>query len=97
MRATPGPEADPDEDEDEDCKVQPVPDLEKDDMMARRIRLLQNSSVLGGIQGGSQFLPVPGSVRRSISPLSAVKQPGCRSKPTENMDGERYLMCWSEE
>ncbi|XP_047221210.1 LIM and calponin homology domains-containing protein 1-like isoform X1 [Girardinichthys multiradiatus] len=80
-----------DEDEDNYDKNDHVPDVEKDDMMARRTRLLQKASVVRGNQCFNQFLPVPGSVKCNISPVSAVKQTCNRSKHTENIDRESIV------
>ncbi|XP_047221219.1 LIM and calponin homology domains-containing protein 1-like isoform X9 [Girardinichthys multiradiatus] len=81
-----------DEDEDNYDKNDHVPDVEKDDMMARRTRLLQKASVVRGNQCFNQFLPVPGSVKCNISPVSAVKQTCNRSKHTENIDRESSIV-----
>lgn len=66
-----------------------VPDLEKDDMMARKARLFQKGSALKTNQSFNQFLPVPGSAKYNASPVSAVKLP--QSRPVL---AERYLLCW---
>ncbi|XP_023813544.1 LIM and calponin homology domains-containing protein 1 isoform X2 [Oryzias latipes] len=55
-----------------------VPDLEKDDMMARKARLFQKGSALKTNQSFNQFLPVPGSAKYNASPVSAVKLPQSR-------------------
>ncbi|XP_034045176.1 LIM and calponin homology domains-containing protein 1a isoform X2 [Thalassophryne amazonica] len=58
----------------------PVPDLEKDDMMARRTGSLQKPSSTGSAsQSFNQFLPVPGSVKYKVSPVSRMKQLRSRS------------------
>lgn len=74
--------------EDEDDENVPVPDLEKDDMMARRTASFQKASAAKA----NQFLPVPGSVKYNIIPVSAMKQLRSRPKRTEKQDGERYLL-----
>ncbi|KAM4751068.1 uncharacterized protein FYW61_006878 isoform 2-T2 [Anableps anableps] len=78
IRATSPAEGEPDEDEH-------VPDLDRDDMVARRTRMFQKASVLRGNQGFNQFLPVPGSVRCSTSPVSAVKQSASGRKPKDSV------------
>ncbi|KAF6738388.1 LIM and calponin homology domains-containing protein 1 [Oryzias melastigma] len=60
---------------DESEMDQAVPDLEKDDMMARKTRLFQKGSAFKTNQGFNQFLPVPGSAKYNASPVSAVKLP----------------------
>lgn len=77
------------DDEDEYDENEPLPDLEKDDMMARRTALSQKTSSVKA----NQFLPVPGSVKYSVAPVSAMK-PFHHSRPkyTERMTSERYLL-----
>lgn len=72
--------------EDECGENVPVPDPGKDDMMARRTGSFQKASTAKT----NQFLPVPGSVKYNISPVSAMKLHS-RPKLTEK-EGERYLM-----
>lgn len=74
--------------EDECGENVPGPDPEKDDMMARRTGSFQKASTAKR----NQFLPVPGSVKYNISPVSAMKQLHSRPKLTEKKEGERYLM-----
>lgn len=85
-----------DEDEDEHGENEPVPDLEKDDMMARRTGLFQKNTASKANQSIKQFLPVPGSVKYSIAPVSAMKQLNSRPKYTEKVDDERYAVCLRE-
>lgn len=86
-------EYDDNEDDDEYGENEPVPDLEKDDMMARRTGLFQKNSASRANQSIKQFLPVPGSVKYSIAPVSAMKQLNSRPKYTEKVDNERYAVC----
>ncbi len=81
-----------DDDEDEYDENEPVPDLEKDDMMARRTRSFQKPSAVRANQCVNQFLPVPGSVKYNIAPVSAMKPLHSRPKFTEKMASERYLL-----
>lgn len=67
---------------------EPVPDLEKDDMMARRTRSFQKASF-------SQFLPVPGSVKYNVCPVSAMMQ--LRSQPKLSKNTDRYSLRSSED
>lgn len=78
-----------DEDEDEYGENEPVPDLEKDDMMARRTGLFHKTTASKANQSITQFLPVPGSVKYSVAPVSAMKQLSSRPKYTEKVDDER--------
>ncbi|XP_076740918.1 LIM and calponin homology domains-containing protein 1 isoform X4 [Maylandia zebra] len=71
--------------EDECGENVPAPDPEKDDMMARRTGSFQKASTAKR----NQFLPVPGSVKYNISPVSAMKQLHSRPKLTEKKEGER--------
>lgn len=93
IRSTSHSEREYDDDEDEYDENEPVPDLEKDDMMARRTGSFQKPVAARTNQSFSQFLPVPGSVKYNISPVSAMKQLHRRPKLTENMSSERYLLC----
>ncbi|KAM7419484.1 hypothetical protein PAMA_016547 [Pampus argenteus] len=77
------------DDEDEYDENEPAPDLEKDDMMARRMGSSQKTSVARTNQCYSQFLPVPGSVKYNISPVSDMKQLHSRPKLPEKMASER--------
>ncbi|RVE76050.1 hypothetical protein OJAV_G00005030 [Oryzias javanicus] len=60
---------------DENELDQAVPDMEKDDMMARKTRLFQKGTAFKTNQCFNQFLPVPGSTKYNHSPVSAVKLP----------------------
>ncbi|KAM9857013.1 LIM and calponin homology domains-containing protein 1-like [Aulostomus maculatus] len=75
------------DDEDGYDENEPLPDLEKDDMMARRTGSFQKTSA-----AFNQFLPVPGSVKYSISPVSAMKQLSSRPKLTEQMTRESSIV-----
>lgn len=97
IRATSHSEREYDDDEDEYDENGPVPDLEKDDMMARRTRSFQKPSAARTNQSINQFLPVPGSVKYNIAPVSAMKPLHNRPKYTEKMASERYLLCLNEE
>lgn len=55
--------------DEEGSRKEPSADPEKDDMMARRTG--SHHSRAG--QGANQFLPVPGSVRFGVAPVSAMK------------------------
>ncbi|XP_029949149.1 LIM and calponin homology domains-containing protein 1-like isoform X2 [Salarias fasciatus] len=84
IRGTTHSDPDYSENEDEYGENEPVPDLEKDDMMARRARLSQKASA----PRANQFLPVPGSVKYSISPVSPMKPLHNRPKLAEKMSNE---------
>ncbi|CAN9510251.1 unnamed protein product [Ophioblennius macclurei] len=84
IRGTSHSEPDRNENEDECGEDEPVPDLEKDDMMARRARWSQKASA----PRANQFLPVPGSVKYTISPVSPMKPLHNRPKLAEKMDNE---------
>lgn len=86
-----------DEDEDEYDENEPVPDVEKDDMMARRTRLFHKASAPRANQCFNQFLPLPGSVKYTVSPVSAMKPLHSKPKVAEKMETERYLLCLSED
>uniref|UniRef100_UPI0037E8A751 microtubule-associated protein futsch-like n=1 Tax=Semicossyphus pulcher TaxID=241346 RepID=UPI0037E8A751 len=73
-----------DDDDDEYDENEPAPDLEKDDMMARRTGLIQKSSA----SRTNQFLPTPGSVKYNIAPVSAMKPFHHRPKVTEKVASE---------
>lgn len=70
---------------------EPVPNVEKDDMMARRTGSFQKPSAARKNQSSNQFLPIPGSVKYSVAPVSAMKPLHSRPKLTERMASERYL------
>lgn len=84
------------DDKDEYGENEPMPDLEKDDMMARRTGLFQKNTASRANQSIKQFLPVPGSVKYSIAPVSAMKPLNSRPKYTEKVDNERYAVCLRE-
>lgn len=84
------------DEEDEYGENEPVPDLEKDDMMARRTGLFHKNTAPRVNQSIKQFLPVPGSVKYSIAPVSAMKPLNSRPKYTEKVDNERYAVCLRE-
>lgn len=86
-----------DDDEDEYDENEPMPDLEKDDMMARRTGSFQKPSAVRTNQSINQFLPVPGSVKYTIAPVSAMKPLHNRPKFTEKKASERYLLFENEE
>ncbi|XP_056892854.1 LIM and calponin homology domains-containing protein 1-like isoform X5 [Takifugu flavidus] len=79
------------DEEDEYGENDPVPDLEKDDMMARRTGLFQKNTAPRANQSIKQFLPVPGSVKYSIAPVSAMKPLNSRPKYTEKVDNESVI------
>ncbi|XP_029363390.1 LIM and calponin homology domains-containing protein 1-like isoform X3 [Echeneis naucrates] len=84
IRSTSHNEREYEEDEDEYDENEPVPNLEKDDMMARRTRIFQKPAAARTNQSFNQFLPVPGSVKYNISPVSAMKlhsRPKLTEKP----------------
>uniref|UniRef100_A0A674PF98 LIM and calponin homology domains 1a n=1 Tax=Takifugu rubripes TaxID=31033 RepID=A0A674PF98_TAKRU len=79
------------DEEDEYGENDPVPDLEKDDMMARRTGLFQKNTAPRANQSIKQFLPVPGSVKYSVAPVSAMKPLNSRPKYTEKVDNESVI------
>ncbi|XP_045903407.1 LIM and calponin homology domains-containing protein 1a isoform X2 [Micropterus dolomieu] len=81
-----------DDDEDEYDENEPLPDLEKDDMMARRTGSFQKPSAARTNQPINQFLPVPGSVKYNIAPVSAMKPLHSRPKFTEKMASESSIL-----
>ncbi|KAG7486253.1 LIM and calponin-likey domains-containing 1-like isoform X2 [Solea senegalensis] len=85
-----------DDDEDEYDENEPVPDLEKDDMMARRTGLFQKPVAPRTNQSFSQFLPVPGSVKYNVSPVSAMKQLRSKPKHAEKMPSESIVAIAAE-
>ncbi|XP_028259077.1 LIM and calponin homology domains-containing protein 1-like isoform X2 [Parambassis ranga] len=91
-RATSHREHEYEDNEDEYDENEPVPDLEKDDMMARRTKSFQ----AGSTARINQFLPVPGSVKYNISPVSAMKPLHSRPKITEKMDSDSIVMVAAE-
>lgn len=72
---------------DEESENEPVPDPEKDDMMARRT----GSHNSRANQGAKQFLPVPGTVRYAVSPVSAMKPLSSRQKVAEKAASGRCV------
>ncbi|KAM3622848.1 uncharacterized protein V6R79_003921 [Siganus canaliculatus] len=76
-----------DDEEDENEENEPAPDLEKDDMMARRTGSFQKPAAARS-QSANQFLPVPGSVRYSVAPVSAFKPLRNRPKVSETLASE---------
>ncbi|KAG7486255.1 LIM and calponin-likey domains-containing 1-like isoform X2 [Solea senegalensis] len=86
-----------DDDEDEYDENEPVPDLEKDDMMARRTGLFQKPVAPRTNQSFSQFLPVPGSVKYNVSPVSAMKQLRSKPKHAEKMPSESSIVAIAAE
>lgn len=70
-----------DDDEDEYGENETMPDLEKDDMMARRTGSTHKPSV-----PVNQFLPVPGSVKYNISPVSGMKQLHSKPKSIDRLE-----------
>ncbi|KAK2817216.1 hypothetical protein Q5P01_025407 [Channa striata] len=76
------------DDEDEYDENEPLPDLEKDDMMARRTGSFQKPITAKTNQFFNQFLPVPGGLKYKISPVSPMKQLHRRPKLAEDMHSE---------
>lgn len=72
---------------DEESENEPVPDPEKDDMMARRT----GSHHSRANQGANQFLPVPGTVRYAVSPVSAMKPLSSRQKVADKAASGRCV------
>ncbi|XP_077965311.1 uncharacterized protein LOC120825416 isoform X11 [Gasterosteus aculeatus] len=70
------------DEEDKHDENEPAPDLEKDDMMARRTGSFQKTSSNVPI---NRFLPVPGQVKYTIAPVSPMKPLHNRPKFTEKM------------
>ncbi|XP_047189981.1 LIM and calponin homology domains-containing protein 1a isoform X2 [Scophthalmus maximus] len=87
-----------DDDEDEYDENEAAPDLEKDDMMARRTRSSQKPPAAKTNQCYSrfQFLPVPGSVKYNVSPVSAMKPLHVRPKRAEKSAGESIVTVAAE-
>ncbi|KAM9769114.1 LIM and calponin homology domains-containing protein 1a isoform 2-T2 [Menidia menidia] len=92
-RAIPG---ECDDNGDECDENESVPDPEKDDMMARRTRSFKKASAVRANQSFNQFLPVPGTAKHSISPVSAMKQPHSKAKLTEKMDRDSIVTMAAE-
>lgn len=67
--------------------MEPVPDPEKDDMMARRT----GSHHSRANQGAKQFLPVPGAVRYAVSPVSPMKPLSSRQKVADKAASGRCV------
>ncbi|XP_065812866.1 LIM and calponin homology domains-containing protein 1 isoform X3 [Labrus bergylta] len=94
MRATSHREHEYEDDDNEYDENEPVPDLEKDDMMARRAGLLQKTSAARA----NQFLPVPGSVKYNVAPVSAMKLlHHSRPKLTEKIANESSIVTMAAE
>ncbi|XP_044046325.1 LIM and calponin homology domains-containing protein 1-like isoform X9 [Siniperca chuatsi] len=85
------------DDEDEYDENEPVPDLEKDDMMARRTGSFQKPSAARTNQSINQFLPVPGSVKYNIAPVSAMKPLHSRPKVIEKIASESSIVTMAAE
>ncbi|XP_034087248.1 LIM and calponin homology domains-containing protein 1-like isoform X4 [Gymnodraco acuticeps] len=81
-----------DDEEDEYDENEPLPDLEKDDMMARRTGSFVKPSAVKTNQTKNQFLPVPGSVKYKVAPVSAMKPLHSRPKLTEKMASESSIV-----
>ncbi|XP_062243723.1 LIM and calponin homology domains-containing protein 1-like isoform X2 [Platichthys flesus] len=98
VRLTPHKEREYDEDEDDDeyHENEPLPDLEKDDMMARRTGSYQKPTAPRTNQFRNQFLPVPGSVKYKVSPVSAMKPLHSRPKHAERMTSESSVIVAAE-
>lgn len=92
IRSTSHSEHEYDDDDDEN-EPEPVPDVAKDDMMARRMGLSQKTSAARTNQCFGQFLPIPGSVKYNVAPVSAMKQLHSRPKHSEKVTSERYDLC----
>lgn len=98
IKATSCVEGEYDDNAEEYDNDEPLPDLEKDDMMARRTGLFsKKSGVVKTNQSFNQFLPRPGSVKYTINPPPAAKQPQNRPKLTEKPERVRYLPNWNED
>ncbi|XP_074485575.1 LIM and calponin homology domains-containing protein 1-like isoform X6 [Sebastes fasciatus] len=78
-----------DDDDDEYDENEPVPDLEKDDMMTRRTGSFQSTARTN--QPINKFLPVPGAVKYNVAPVSAMK-PLLRTKLSERMACESSIV-----
>uniref|UniRef100_UPI003AAFC666 uncharacterized protein n=1 Tax=Centroberyx gerrardi TaxID=166262 RepID=UPI003AAFC666 len=92
IRATAHSDDHDDDEDDEYDENGPVPDLEKDDMMARRTGSFQKPSAGGSSQCFKQFLPVPGSAKQKITPLSGMNQLHSRPKLTDKMASESSIV-----
>lgn len=90
IRASSHGAPDYDDEEDEYDENEPAPDPEKDDMMARRTGSYQKTTSTRANQSANQFLPVPGSVRYSVAPVSPMKPLHSRAKLADRMASERY-------
>ncbi|XP_056227871.1 LIM and calponin homology domains-containing protein 1-like isoform X2 [Seriola aureovittata] len=96
IRSTSHSECEYEDDEDEYDENEPMPDVEKDDMMARRTGSFQKPVAVRTNQSFNQFLPVPGSVKYNISPVSAMKQLHSRPKFAEKMACESIVTVAAE-
>ncbi|XP_071374080.1 LIM and calponin homology domains-containing protein 1-like [Centroberyx affinis] len=92
IRATTQSEHEQDDEDDGYDENGPVPDLEKDDMMARRTGSFQKPSAGGASQCFKQFLPVPGSAKLKTTPLSGMNQLHSRPKLTDKMASESSIV-----
>ncbi|XP_014890497.1 LIM and calponin homology domains-containing protein 1-like isoform X1 [Poecilia latipinna] len=93
IRATTQTEGQPNESD----RDKNIPDLDRDDMVARRSGTFQKAAIFRGNQGFNQFLPVPGSVRHNISSETAAKQSGNTSKLRADMDGGSSFVAMAAE
>ncbi|XP_044203208.1 LIM and calponin homology domains-containing protein 1-like isoform X7 [Thunnus albacares] len=93
IRSTSHSEHEYDDDDDEN---EPVPDVQKDDMMARRMGSSQKKGAARTNQCFSQFLPVPGSVKYNIAPVSGMKQLHNKPKLPEKMASESIVTVAAE-
>ncbi|XP_056264879.1 LIM and calponin homology domains-containing protein 1-like isoform X4 [Pseudoliparis swirei] len=85
-----------DDDGDEYDENEPEPDLEKDDMMARRTRSFQKTDAARTNKPINRFLPVPGSVKYNVAPVSAMKPLRNRLKLTEKLATESVVAMVAE-
>ncbi|CAK6973981.1 LIM and calponin homology domains-containing protein 1-like isoform X4 [Scomber scombrus] len=83
-------------DDDDENEPEPVPDVAKDDMMARKMGLSQKISAARTNQCFGQFLPVPGSVKYNVAPVSAMKQLHSRPKHSEKVTSESIVTVATE-
>ncbi|XP_008398836.1 LIM and calponin homology domains-containing protein 1-like isoform X5 [Poecilia reticulata] len=93
IRATTQTEGQPDESD----RDKNIPDLDRDNVVARRSGTFQKAAIFRGNQGFNQFLPVPGSVRHNISSETAAKQSGNKSKLKADMDGGSSFVAMAAE
>ncbi|KAF7666739.1 hypothetical protein LDENG_00093160 [Lucifuga dentata] len=74
----------------------PLPNLEKDDMMARRTGLFQKHSAGRTSQSFNQFLPLPGSVKYNTSTLFGISQLQNRPKFADKTSGSSIVTVATE-